>query len=186
MIPNPALLNRSRIQIQNEQIFALYRRLYWYMMQDFRHIQDCSACHIALSSAVGGFMTVAAEHGHEFLETPSVTLATAGIIASTAVEGTTALVPPLPGAQALKFVIFGGGLDDHSTAVLAENLGIGGNAINPSPAYVFTVRNVFGLVPDPAGTAVVDIAAGMQAATGEAGQPFTADTIATVIKPLVS
>ncbi len=189
MIPNPLMLNRSRIQIQNEQIWNLYRRLYWYIVQDFRHCADCEACHIALAENLSIFMVTTAVHSHEALgQGPSAELAAIGDTAAAANEAVLALVPPKFGPIAISpaFLQFGGGFDEHAAALLIANMGFGGAALGPPGIYAFTCRNIVGLIPDPVGTAVADIALNAEGAlTGEASQPFSIDLIGEILKPVL-
>ena len=77
------LLNRSVARLQDEQIAKLYLRLYPYIMQDFRHKDDCRLNHLALNASI---MT----HTHILA---GVTVNPGSPLVGTTVPG--AIVPPI-------------------------------------------------------------------------------------------
>ena len=179
MLPNPGLINRTRIQIQNEQIYNLYRRLYWYIAQDFLHKEDYA---VDVTMYLAEIDAAISTHVHP-LNLATETTLPAGPLKSPIVPNPESieLMPAgmIPVMAATK-IMFGGGFDEHAAGLIAGGH-IVGNITNPSPVYAFTVRQP-SLIPDPAGTAAADIAIGGQIVTGEAGQPFTMDAIATVLE----
>lgn len=179
MLPNPALINRSRIQIQNEQVYTLYRRLYWYICQDFLHKEDYA---IDLGVLIGQINTAISTHLHPLdLATETTFPAIPLTPIAPNPESIEFMISGAIPVMALKYIMVSGGFDEHEAALIAGGH-IVGNVTNPSPVYTFTCRQPEMLMPDFAGTAAADIALSGAILTGEAGQPFTIDTIGQVLE----
>lgn len=182
MLPNPALINRSRIQIQNEQVYTLYRRLYWYICQDFLHKEDYA---IDMEVLIGEINTAISTHTHPLdlaTETTLPAIPITPIVPNPESVGFM-IAGGIP-AMALKYIMASGGFDEHEAALIAGGH-IVGNVTNPSPVYTFTCRQPEPLMPDFAGTAAADIALSGAILSGEAGQPFTADVAAQILETVL-
>lgn len=185
MIPNPALLFRSRGQIQNEQLYFLYRRLFFYMAQDFRFNQDCFACHTALATKLAELLVLLAAHIHPTAldpTLPSIELALEGTAGAAEIASSMTFVVPTWGPIAFAHIWFGMGFDEE---VIQDMLN--GSPIPISPIYSFSLRTPTDLIPDfYGGTTVADIAIASAVNGGmESGQPFSADVAATVLETVI-
>lgn len=171
--PNLLLLGRTRGQIQGEQMWFLYRRLYYYAAQDFRHNLDCATCHAALLTQLNIVIGLLNTHTHNVTEVGLPTGPNLNQLTPIA-----ATLPPTPGPEAAALVsIPGVGVDEK--AITGALTGV---FMQPFPVFTFSIRTGVGLIPDPG--AAVDIVAGSGVRGNimgyESGQPFAADTAITV------